>query len=392
MMRRHRKVVITGIGLVTPLGAGRESTWRAALAGRSGVVPFRSPQAGSLEGVPVAPVAAKTPDREDRFVFLARKAAAEALADDSTIPDRSDCVIGTTKGPIERLCRLLERPDDGTNGWPFLCAEIGSAFEDLGIRGAVLVPVAACATGAYAVLEGARRIRSGACDAVLVGATEAPIVPLLVGAFCSMGVCPKPTEAAERSVRPFDLNRCGFALGEGAAMLLLEEMDSARRRGVDVYCELAGGSLGAEAFSLMQPEPTGRALAKCITEALRDAHVSPDGLDYVNAHGTATPTNDRVETAALKLALGPSAYSVAVSSTKSLTGHMLAAAGAAEIALCALALRDNVVPPTVNLTDPDPLCDLDYVPGSARERNVRVALSIAAGFGGHLAAVVLRAL
>jgi len=389
-MDPHRRVVITGIGLATPSGLTRESTWRAVVEGQSAVAAYDAPDAGSLKGVPVAAVFAETPPSEDRFVFLGRKAAAEALADASVRPEGLNCIIGTTKGPIERLCRLHEGRHDVSRGFPFLSSGMDALLGSLGVRGDVLVPVAACATGAYAVIEGARRIRCGMCDVVLAGATDAPLIPLVVGAFHSMGVCADPGDDAKSSVRPFDLQRSGFALGEGAALLVLEDADSAARRGARPYCELAGGSVEEEAHSLMQPEPTGRPLAQCIGNGLHDAGVAADEVDYINAHGTATPANDRIETAALKLAFGSSVASLPVSSTKPVTGHLLAAAGALEVAICALALHDGVIPPTINLTRPDPQCDLDYVSSGPRRKPVRAAVSIAAGFGGHLTAVVLR--
>ena len=404
-----RRVAVTGLGAVTPIGNDAPSTWRAAVAGESGVDFIRSFDA---DGFPVR-IAAEVKDfdpsgvatpREvrklDRNVLLALGAAREAVADaglNGFDPARVGIVLGSAIGGflgiMEQAEVLRARGADrvSPNFLPNVLVDSasGQVAISLGIRGPNYAVVSACATGSHAVGEGAELIRRGDADAVLAGGTEACMHPLILAGFCAMRGLVAEEEHPPRASRPFDATRAGFVMGEGACVLVLEELEAARRRGAEVYAEVLGYGASNDAHHMAQPDPESIGVAEMMRAALVRAGVEPDQVGYVNAHGTSTPLGDAAETKALKDVFGDHAYSLAVSSTKSVMGHCFGAAGAIEAMMCVLAVRDGVLPPTINYENPDPTCDLDYVPNEARRVQVDVALSNAMGLGGHNGCVLL---
>jgi 3-oxoacyl-[acyl-carrier-protein] synthase II len=404
-----RRVAVTGLGAVTPVGNDAPSTWRAAVAGESGVDFIRSFDA---DGFPVR-IAAEVKDfdpssvatpREvrklDRNVLLALGAAREAVADaglNGFDPARVGIVLGSAIGGflgiMEQAEVLRARGADrvSPNFLPNVLVDSasGQVAISLGIRGPNYAVVSACATGSHAVGEGAELIRRGDADAVLAGGTEACMHPLILAGFCAMRGLVAEEEHPPRASRPFDATRAGFVMGEGACVLVLEELEAARRRGAEVYAEVLGYGASNDAHHMAQPDPESVGVAEMMRAALARTGVEPSRVGYVNAHGTSTPLGDAAETKALKDVFGDHAYSLAVSSTKSVMGHCFGAAGAIEAMMCVLALRDGVLPPTINYENPDPSCDLDYVPNEAREAQVDVALSNAMGLGGHNGCVLL---
>lgn len=403
------RVAITGLGAVTPLGLDARSSWEAAVAGRSGVdwiqafdpsgFPVRI--AGEVKGFdPESVVERKEARRLERNVLLAVGAAREAWADADVgpiEPDRAGILFGSAIGGVPGIVNqadvLRER------GWervsPFFLPNVlvdsasGQIAIELGLRGPNFAPVSACATGSHAVGEAAETIKRGDADVVLAGGTESCMHPLILAGFCAMrGLVAEENDPALAS-RPFDATRAGFVMGEGACVLVLEDMERAVARGARVYAEVLGYGASNDAHHMAQPEPEAAGVAAMIRMALQRAQVRPEDVGYVNAHGTSTPLGDAAETRALKLVFGEHAYALAVSSTKSVTGHCFGAAGAIESMMCALAIHEGVLPPTINYRTPDPDCDLDYVPNEARRIQVDVALSNAMGLGGHNGCVVL---
>jgi 3-oxoacyl-[acyl-carrier-protein] synthase II len=398
-----RRVAVTGIGAVTPLANDAQSTWQAALAGRSGIDFIRSFDASAF---PVR-VAAEVKDfdptglappkevrRIERNVLFSLAAANEALADAGLEPDpdRTGIVFGSAIGGVigiaEQTQVLHERGPDRVS--PFFIPSVlvdsasGQLAISLGIRGPNYAVVSACATGSHAVGEGAELIKRGDVDAVLAGGTEACMHPLILAGFCAMRGLAAEEEHPPRASRPFDATRAGFVMGEGAGVLVLEDLDTARARGAEVYAEVLGYGASNDAHHMAQPEPEAVGVAEMMRRALRRAEVAPERVGYVNAHGTSTPLGDAAETRAIKQVFGEHAYELAVSSTKSMTGHCFGAAGAIEAMMCVLALRHQTLPPTINYEHPDPECDLDYVPNEARQVDgLEVALSNAMGLGGH---------
>ncbi|MCZ7590361.1 MAG: beta-ketoacyl-ACP synthase II [Gaiella sp.] len=406
-----RRVAITGLGAVTPIGCDAPSTWQNALAGRSGVgfieafdasaYPVRI--AAEVRGFdPGELVPAKEARRMDRNVQLAVAAAQEAW-DDAGLelggvdPARVGILVGSAIGGIATITAqqqvFAERGPDRVS--PFFIPSVlvdtasGQIAIQLGLRGQNFAPVSACATGSTAIGEAAASIRRGQADVILAGGTEAPITPLILAGFCAMRGLVAEEEDPTLASRPFDATRAGFVMGEGACILVLEELASARARGATIYAEILGYGASNDAHHLAQPEPEATGVAAMIAAALDAAGVAPERVGYVNAHGTSTPLGDIAETRALKQVFGDHAYRLAVSSTKSVTGHCFGSAGAVEAMMCALALRDGVLPPTINYRNPDPECDLDYVPNEARRVEVDVALSNAMGLGGHNACVLV---
>jgi 3-oxoacyl-[acyl-carrier-protein] synthase II len=404
-----RRVAVTGLGAVTPVGNDAASTWRAAVAGESGVDFIRSFDA---DGFPVR-IAAEVKDfdpsgvatpREvrklDRNVLLALGAAREAVADaglNGFDPARVGIVLGSAIGGflgiMEQAEVLRARGADrvSPNFLPNVLVDSasGQVAISLGIRGPNYAVVSACATGSHAVGEGAELIRRGDADAVLAGGTEACMHPLILAGFCAMRGLVAEEEHPPRASRPFDATRAGFVMGEGACVLVLEELEAAQRRGAEVYAEVLGYGASNDAHHMAQPDPESIGVAEMMRAALARAGVEPEQVGYVNAHGTSTPLGDAAETKALKDVFGDHAYDLAVSSTKSVMGHCFGAAGAIEAMMCVLALHEGSLPPTINYEHPDPDCDLDYVPNEAREARVDVALSNAMGLGGHNGCVLL---
>jgi 3-oxoacyl-[acyl-carrier-protein] synthase II len=399
-----RRVVVTGLGAVTPIGNDRRSTWDAAVAGRSGIdfissfdasgYPVRI--AGEVKDFdPASVVGPKEARRLDRYVTLGVAAAIEAAADASLDgaydPSRVGVLFGSAIGGIigiaEQHSILLERGPDRVS--PYFIPSVlpdaasGQIAITLGLRGPNYAPVSACATGSTAIGEAAEVIRRGAADAVLAGGSEAAVTPLILAGFCAMRGLAAEDEYPPRASRPFDGTRAGFVIGEGACVLVLEEFESARARGATIYAELLGYGASNDAHHLAQPDPDSIGVIEMMRSALERAGVDPERVGYINAHGTSTPLGDLAETNAIKEVFGGHAYELAVSSTKSVTGHCFGAAGAIEGMMCVLAIHEGILPPTMNYETPDPECDLDYVPNAARHVQVDVALSNAMGLGGH---------
>ena len=389
-----RRVVVTGLGAVTPLGGDVETTWRRLTAGESGGGPIT---AFATDGHPVriaCEAAEFEPERwlDRRSLRRLDRFAQFAVAE----PDRVGASIATAQGGVASLsacCAEAEEqrihPSLVTAFMPNMAA--GWVSMELGARGPLGAPCTACAASAMAVGEGYDAIRLGRAEVMLCGGSEAGITDLAVAGFAAMRALSRRNDDPARASRPFDAGRDGFVMGEGAAVLVLEELEHAEARGAKIYAELAGYGVSSDAHHMTEPDPGGRGSAQAIRLALADAGLEPDDVDYVNAHASSTDLGDASETAAIKLALGEEkARSIPVSSIKGATGHCLGAAGAVEAAVTTLAVARDVVPPTINQESPDPKCDLDVVPNESREQTVRVALSNSFGFGGHNAVLVLR--
>ncbi|TAM82373.1 MAG: beta-ketoacyl-[acyl-carrier-protein] synthase II [Jatrophihabitans sp.] len=407
--------MITGIGAVTPVGLDRESTWRALLDGRSGVSPIDAFDASDLpvriaaqvRGFdPATVLSGKRLRRSARFTQFAVAAAREAVADaaldlDGTAVDRDrvgvivNCAVAGFD-TVEQATRSLLADPPGRIGPYFVPSSLTNmpACEvsiDLGVHGPVSASALACASGVYALVEARRLVLSGEVDAVICGGTDAAITPVMFAGLITMGALSRRNEDPERASRPFSADRDGFVFGEGAVVFVVESAEHAARRGARAYARLAGGALTADAFHVTAPDPQAVHAAGAIRHALAHAGVLPEQVDYVCAHGTSTPANDRTETMAIRAAYGAAADRLAVSSPKSMVGHLIGAAGALGVMVCALAIRDGAVPPTINLQTPDPECDLDFVPNRARRMPVRVAATNAFGFGGQNCVAVLTA-
>jgi 3-oxoacyl-[acyl-carrier-protein] synthase II len=404
-----RRVAITGLGAVTPLGHDAPSTWAAAVAGRSGVgfissfdptgfpVRIASEVADFDPGDVVGPKEAR---RLERNVVLAVAAAREAWTDSgvrAVDPSRAGVLVGSAIGGVMGVLAqqdvLRERGHERVSPWfipnVLVDSASGQIAIDLALRGPNYAPVSACATGSHAVGEGAELIRRGDAEVVLAGGTEACIHPVILAGFCAMRGLVAEEDDPTRASRPFDATRAGFVMGEGACVLLLEDLERARGRGARVYAEVLGYGTSNDAHHMAQPDPESVGVEEMMRSALSRAGVAPERVGYINAHGTSTPQGDLAETKAIKAVFGEHAYALAVSSTKSVLGHLFGAAGAVEAMMCALVLHEGVIPPTINYRRPDPDCDLDYVPNEAREARVDVALSNAMGLGGHNACVLL---
>jgi len=404
-----RRVVVTGLGAVTPVGNSAPETWRAAVAGESGIDWIR---AFDADGLPVR-VAAEVKDfdpsglappkelrRFDRNVVLSLGAAKEAVADSGLNgfdPYRVGIVFGSAIGGLIGIVQQAETLRDrgperiSPHFIPSVLVDSasGQLAISLGIKGPNYAPVSACATGSHAVGEGAEIIRRGDADAILAGGTEACIHPLILAGFTAMRGLAAEEEDPPRASRPFDATRAGFVMGEGACVLVLEELEAALARGAKVYAEVLGYGTSNDAYHMAAPEPGAEGVAEMMRSALARAGVEPERVGYINAHGTSTPLGDAAETKAIKDVFGGHAYELAVSSTKSVMGHCFGAAGAIEALMCVKAVEEGVLPPTINYRNPDPACDLDYVPNEAREADVEVALSNAMGLGGHNACVLV---
>jgi 3-oxoacyl-[acyl-carrier-protein] synthase II len=404
-----RRVAVTGLGAVTPLGNDARGTWRAAVGGESGIDWIRSFDPSDLPVRIAAEVkdfdatavaSAKEVRKLERNVLLALGAAREAMADagiDGFDPMRVGIVFGTAIGGIDGIVeqedvRRERGPDRvSPNFIPSVLVDAasGQLAISLGIKGPNYAIVSACATGSHTVGEGAELIKRGDVDVVLAGSGEACVHPLIIAGFAAMRGLAVEEEDPPRASRPFDATRAGFVVGEGACVLVLEEWEAAVSRGATVYAEVLGYGASNDAHHIAQPEPEATGVAEMMRAALRRADVDPERVGYINAHGTSTPLGDAAETRAIKDVFGDHAYRLAVSSTKSMMGHTLGAAGAIEAMICVLALHEGVLPPTINYENPDPACDLDYVPNEARRAQVDVALSNAMGLGGHNGCVLL---
>jgi 3-oxoacyl-[acyl-carrier-protein] synthase II len=404
-----RRVVITGIGTVSPVGNDAKATWEAALAGRSGIDKIRAFDADDYpvniagEVKDFDPKGAASPKdlrKLDRNVVFALAAAKEALADagaNGFRPERMGIVIGSAIGGFTELMRqaeiLRERgPDRVSPSFipnVLVDAASGQLAIELGMRGPNYAVVSACATGSHTIGEGAELIRHGHADAILAGGTEACIHPLILAGFTSMRGLAAANGDPSKASRPFDATREGFVMAEGAGVVHLEQLDSAKERGAPIYAEVLGYGASNDAYHMAAPDPKSVGVVEMMRQALERSGVAPEQVDYINAHGTSTPLGDLAETKAIKDVFGDHAYDLAVSSTKSVMGHTFGAAGAIEAIMCALAIREGMLPPTINYENPDPECDLDYVPNEARKAEVGVALSNAMGLGGHNGCVIL---
>ena len=404
------RVLITGIGTVNPLGLDAPSTWEAMLAGRSGIdtiaafdpSPFPVRIAGEVRGFdPEAVASRKDARRMDRSVLFAVAATDEAVADaglDALDPERTGVVVGSAIGGvaiIEEQQRVLMEKGPGRVSATFLpncLVDTATSYiaTKLGVVGLNFAVVSACATGSHAIGEAAELIKRGRADVIVAGGTEACVTPLVLAGFCQMQALAARNDDPAAASRPFDRGRSGFVVSEGAAVVVVESESHARSRGAKVYAEVAGYGASNDAYHVATPHPESRGVIHMFADAMRSARTAPEEVGYVNAHGTGTPLGDPAETQAIRQAFGAHADKLAVSSTKSMTGHLFGAAGALETIASALALRDQVLPPTINLEDPDPACDLDYVPLKTREASFEVAISNSMGLGGHNGAVVLR--
>jgi len=408
-MTLRRRVVVTGVGAVTPIGTGAELAWSRLLKGESGVGPitrfdttgFKTTIAAELKDFTAEDfVEKKRVRRTDPFIHYALAATSMAMEDSRLVVNehnrsRIGVVYGTCIGGMttyeKNLATLAEEGADKIS--PFFItgfipnmalAEIAIAY---GAQGPAQCVITACATGGNAIGDAFRNIQHDEADAMIVGGSEAYILPVGVAGLARMGALSTRNDEPTRASRPFDRDRDGFVLGEGAGTLILEELECALRRGATIYGEVLGYGSNVDGFHITEADTENQ--ARCIRTALADAGIVPEQVDYINAHGTSTPSNDRSETNALKLAFGEHARKLAISSNKSMMGHLLAGAGAAEAIFTLLTIRDSMAPPTINLENPDPECDLDYVPNVARPMNVDIAVSESFGFGGSNAVVVL---
>jgi 3-oxoacyl-[acyl-carrier-protein] synthase II len=407
-----RRVVVTGVGLVTPLGIGTEQTWDALINGRSGIGPITRFDASDQASQIAAEVKDFNPEQWfekkqvknlDPFVQYAVAAAEIAWKSSGlSITDQNINRVGVITGcgmgglpTIEEYHSILtsKGPRKIT---PFFIPRVipnmpsGHISMRIGCKGPNLSQTTACAAGTHAVGEAFRHIAYGDCDAAITGGTESVICPLAVGGFSAMKALSTRNDAPTAASRPFDRDRDGFVISEGAGMMVLEELEAAKRRGASIYAEVIGYGQTSDAYHIAAPPEDGEGAARCMAAALRDAGINPEDVDYINAHGTSTPLNDKCETLAIKSVFGAHAYKLAVSSTKSMTGHMLGAAGGIEAAFTVLSLYHSILPPTINLENPDPDCDLDYVPLTARNVAIETAISNSFGFGGTNGVVVFR--
>jgi 3-oxoacyl-[acyl-carrier-protein] synthase II len=407
-----RRVVVTGVGLVTPIAVGTEDTWQGLLAGKSGIGPithfdhtaFATHFAGEVKDFdPTRWMTGREAKTVDPFIQYAVAAASLAVEDSGleikgAFAERVGCFVGAGLGgvtTIEATCKTLAEKGPRYGISPFFVPMIivnlapGQISIRHGAKGPNLSQVSACSTGAHAIGDAFRAIEHGDADAMICGGTEATVTPLGVGGFNSMRALSTRNDSPQQASRPFDRDRDGFVIAEGAGIVILEELEHAKQRGARIYAEIRGYGLNADAHHITSPAPEGEGAQRCMRMALQDAHLAPSDIGYINAHGTSTKINDATETLAIKKVFGDAARKLMVSSTKSMTGHMLGAAGGVETAICALVLSRGVVPPTINYTTPDPECDLDYVPNTAREVRVNHVLTNSFGFGGTNACLIL---
>ena len=410
-----RRVVITGMGVVTPLGCTLESFWDRLVRGQSGIRAIQSIDASAFNSRIAGEVVEFHADafihkkelrHMDPFCHFGMAAAQMAVTDAgmdlaAIAPERVGVIVGSGIGGLQVLLAqskvFMERGPSRFS--PFMIPQMitnilsGMIAIKYGLKGPNFCVVSACATATHSMGESMRMIQHGEADLILAGGAEAPICELGVGGFCAMRALSTRNDEPARASRPFDRERDGFVIAEGAGILVLEEYEHARRRGAKIYCELAGYGRTCDAHHITAPDETGRGAARGMRLAFEDAGLRPDQIDYVNAHGTSTSLNDKCETLAIKGALGEEqARKTMISSTKSMTGHLLGAAGAVESVVCALALQKGVIPPTINYETPDPDCDLDYVPNTAREAKIGACLNNSLGFGGHNATLCFKAI
>ena len=407
-----RRVVITGVGMITPLGIGVEQSWNGLLAGRSGIgkitqfdaANFATRIAGEVDGFnPEDYIEPKEIKKMDRFIHFALAAAQMAMNDSGLkITDenaeRAGVIVGSGIGGLRSIEHyhsvLLEKGPRRITPFfiPMLVVNLASGQISIrfGAKGPNSAVVTACATGSHAIGDAFKIIQRGDADAMIAGGTEAVITPLGIGGFNAMKALSTRNDEPEKASRPFDMDRDGFIMGEGAGIMILESLETALERGAGIYAEIAGYGMAADAYHITSPSPNGEGAARCMKMALQDAGVDPSAVNYINAHGTSTKAGDEIETYAIKTVFGEYAYKIPVSSTKSMTGHLLGAAGGVESVISILSIKNDIIPPTINLDTPDPECDLDYVPKQARRTTVNYALSNSFGFGGTNACLLFR--
>ncbi|HEU4889094.1 MAG TPA: beta-ketoacyl-ACP synthase II [Thermoanaerobaculia bacterium] len=405
-----RRVVITGIGMISPLGVGNEPTWQGLLEGRSGIGPITKFDAsdypcrfaGEVRGFsPEDFIEKKEVKKSDTFIHYAI-AATQMAFDDSKLnmsnedPDRVGVIIGSGIGGLPLIedthRKLLERGPSRISPFfiPGLIVNLASGQVSIryGAKGPSSAPATACATGAHAIGDAMKVIRYDEADVMIAGGTEAVVSPLAVGGFSAMRALSTRNDDPQRASRPWDKDRDGFVMGEGAGIVILEEREHALARGAKIYCEITGYGMTSDAYHITSPSEDGDGMARVMGRALKDARLEPSAIDYINAHGTSTPVGDKTETIAIKRLFGEQAYKVAISSTKSMTGHLLGAAGGLESAIAAMVVETGMIPPTINYETPDPECDLDYVPNVPRKAEITHVLSNSFGFGGTNATLI----
>jgi 3-oxoacyl-[acyl-carrier-protein] synthase II len=408
-----RRVVITGLGVVTPLGNDVETFWQNLLAGKCGiekitafdVSKFDTQIAGEVKNFDPTPAfpSPKEIRRTDPYSQFGVYSSWSALKDsglelDKENRDEIGVMLGSGIGGLRttagQLTILNERGPDRVSPFtiPMLIANMASGLVSMyfNLRGPNFATCSACATANHAIGEAWRTIKMGDAQIMLAGGSEAPIIPIGIAGFCAMRAMSTRNDDPQHASRPFDKDRDGFVMGEGAGVVVLEELEHAKKRGAKIYCEIVGYGNCADAYHLTAPAPGGEGAARCMKIALRTGGLNLENISYINAHGTSTPQGDIAETQAIKTVFGEHAKKLAVSSTKGATGHMLGAAGAVEMSICALAIKNNIVPPTINLQNPDPECDLDYVPNIAREMKVNAIINNSFGFGGHNATIAAK--
>ncbi len=408
-----RRVVVTGLGVVTPLGHDLETFWNNLISGQCGIdritafdaAAFDSQIAGEVRNFDPAPAFPSPKDvrRTDRYSQFGVYAAWSALKDSGADLDKLDrdeigVILGSGIGGLETTTTqhkiLMERGPGRLSPFmiPMLISNMASGLFSMyqNLRGPNFATCSACATANNAIGEAWRTLKMGEAKMMFAGGAEAAIVPIGIGGFCAMKALSTRNDDPKTASRPFDKDRDGFVMGEGAGVIVLEELEHAQKRGAKIYCEIAGYGNTADAHHLTAPSPGGEGAARCMKMALRGGGLTIEDVNYINAHGTSTPQGDVCETQAIKTVFGERAKKIAVSSTKGATGHMLGAAGAVEMTVCALAIKHGVVPPTINLQNPDPECDLDYVPNTAREMKVNAIINNSFGFGGHNASIAAK--
>ena len=411
-MNQKRRVVITGLGVISPVGNNIDEFWNSLIAGKSGIqritqfdpTEYDSQIAGEVKGFQSHPrISSKDKRRMDKFaqyaVVAAHQAAADAQIDfKNEDPFQIGVLIGSGIGSLytiqEQTKVLVAKGPSKISPFtiPMLLVNMASGWVAISfsVKGPNSAVATACASGNHAIGDAFKIIQRGDAQVMIAGGAESCVCQTGVGAFCAMKALSKRNDEPQKASRPFDKNRDGFVIGEGAGIVILENLEHAKKRSAPIYAEIIGYGMSGDAYHMTAPDPEGEGAARAMSEALRDAQVKLEDISYINAHGTSTALNDKVETLAIKKVFGDYAKSVAVSSTKSMTGHLLGAAGAVEFIACCLSIKNNIIAPTTNYETPDPDCDLDYVPNKAREAKVDVAMSNSLGFGGHNAALIIR--
>lgn len=406
-----KRIVITGMGIVSPCGNSVPEFWKNICEGKSGVGPittfdasaYPSRIAGQVKNFDVSSIGKKELKRMDKFVQYSIVATKEAFEDAGINLEQEDrdqigVLVGSGIGGIETIERehttLITKGPDRLS--PFLIPMLivnmapGQISIQFGLRGPNVSIATACATGTHAIGEAYRILMHDDAEVMVAGGTESAITPLGIGGFCAMRALSTRNDEPQRASRPFDKDRDGFVMGEGAGIVVMESLERAKKRGAKIYAEVAGYGLSGDAYHMTSPTPGGEGAARCMAMAMKNAKLAKESISYINAHGTSTQLNDKFETSAIKMVFGELAYKVPISSTKSMTGHLLGAAGGIELIACAMAVKNDIIPPTINYENPDPECDLDYVPNVARELTVETAMSNSLGFGGHNTSIIVK--